>query len=53
MVLVTDRRAYPIDLLDAQLALIELWLSDRGRPRTSDLWEVVNAVLYLLRTGFQ
>src|SRR5713226_2195207 len=56
MAVATGRGAYPSDLTDAQWALIEPWLSDRawtGRPRTLDLREVVNAVLYLLRTGGQ
>lgn len=52
----SPRRAYPTDLTDEQWALVEPWLSERawtGRPRTLDLREVVNAVLYLLRTGCQ
>lgn len=56
MAMTTRRSAYPTDLTDAQWALIEPWLSPRawtGRPRTVDLREVVNAVLYLLRTGCQ
>src|SRR5438105_3530853 len=56
MAVATGRCAYPSDLTDAQWALIEPWLSDRawtGRPRTLDLRAVVNAVLYLLRTGCQ
>src|SRR5919202_2080547 len=51
-----ERSPYPTDLTDAQWRLIEPWLSKRawtGRPRTVDLREVVNAVLYLLRTGCQ
>lgn len=50
------RRPYPTDLTDAQWALIEPLLPDRawtGRHRTLDLREVVNALLYLLRTGCQ
>jgi transposase len=50
------RRAYPTDLTDAQWALVEPLLNGRawtGRPRTLDLREVVNALLYLLRTGCQ
>src|SRR5438045_7115999 len=56
MAVATGRCAYPSDLTDAQWALIEPWLSERawtGRPRTVDLRAVVNAVLYLLRTGCQ
>src|SRR5947207_11141485 len=56
MAVATGRCAYPSDLTDAQWALIEPWLSDRawtGRPRTLDLRAVINAILYLLRTGCQ
>src|SRR3982751_5811577 len=56
MATTTGRRAYPTDLTDAQWALLAPWLSApawTGRPRTVDLREVVNAVLYLLRTGCQ
>lgn len=52
----SPRRAYPTDLTDEQWALVEPWLAARawtGRPRILDLREVVNAVLYLLRTGCQ
>jgi len=49
------RRAYPSDLTDAQWALIAPHLPGQppgsGRPRTVDLREVVNAILYVLRTG--
>jgi putative transposase len=49
------RRRYPSDLTDAQWALIEPHLPGQpagsGRPRTVDLREVVNAILYVLRTG--
>jgi putative transposase len=51
-----QRRAYPTDLTDAQWALLDPWLSARawtGRPRTVELREVVDAILYLLRTGCQ
>jgi putative transposase len=56
MPLAAQRQAYPTDLTDAQWALLAPWLSARawtGRPRTLELREVVNAVLYLLRTGCQ
>ena len=56
MTAMIERSPYPTDLTDAQWRLIEPWLSERawtGRPRTVDLREVVNAVLYLLRTGCQ
>jgi transposase len=41
-------------LTDAELAVVRPLLSTRqrlGRPRTADLRELVNAVLYVLRTG--
>jgi putative transposase len=47
---------YPSDLTDAQFALIEPLLpvaKTGGRPRTTNLHDVVNAVLYLTRTGCQ
>lgn len=52
-----NRKPYPTDLTDAQWKLLELILTSsqclkrRGRKRTVDLREVVNAILYLLRTG--
>ena len=48
------RKGYSTDLTDAQWALIESLIPAAqagGRPRSVDLREVVNAVLYLLRTG--
>ena len=48
------RPAYPSDLTDAQWRIIEPLLPPAkpgGRPRTVDLLEVVNAILYVLRTG--
>ncbi len=50
------RARYPSDLTDEQWELGEpaLWRNGtRGRPRTVDLCEVVNAILYLVRTGGQ
>ena len=50
------RRRYPTDLTDDQWALIEPLLPGpawTGRRRTLNLREVVNALLYLLRTGCQ
>src|SRR5918912_1318926 len=52
----STRRAYPTDLTDEQWALLEPWLSEpawTGRRRRLALREVVNAILYLLRTGCQ
>ena len=48
-------QAYPSDVTDEQWALIEphLPVYPGGRPRTTDLRDVVDAVLYVLRTGCQ
>jgi putative transposase len=48
-------QSYPSDVTDAQWALIRphLPVSSGGRPRKTDLREVVNAIFYLLRTGCQ
>jgi putative transposase len=48
-------QSYPSDITDAQWALIEpqLPVYPGGRPRTTDLRDVVNAIFYLLRTGCQ
>lgn len=50
------RKSYPTDLTDAQWAIIALLLPPAkhgGRPRTVNLREVVNTILYLNRTGCQ
>jgi len=50
------RKAYPTDLTDAQWELIAPLLpaaKHGGRPRTVNLREVVNTILYLNRTGCQ
>lgn len=47
---------YASDLTDEELALIEPFLPASklgGRPRTTDLREVLNAIFYVLRTGCQ
>ena len=46
---------YPSDVTDAQWALIEphLPVHPGGRPRKTDLRDVLDAVLYILRTGCQ
>ncbi|MGP4052403.1 IS5 family transposase [Streptomyces sp. 2A115] len=60
----TERRAYPSDLSDARWALIEpvlsAWRAERrlyalniGRPPEHDLREIMNAILYVDRTGVQ
>ena len=48
------RRVYEDDLTDAQWAILEPLLPPApggGRPRTTLMREVLNAILYLLRTG--
>ncbi len=50
------RPAYTSDLTDAQWQLVEALLpppKPRGRRRTVDARQVINAILYLLRTGCQ
>ena len=50
------RRGYPTDLTDAQWAVLEPLLpaaQTRGGPRRTDLRAVVEAILYLLRSGGQ
>jgi putative transposase len=47
---------YPSDLTDAQWALIEPHLPTEpggGRPRETDMRDVVDAIFYLVRTGCQ
>lgn len=49
-------KRYATDLSDAEFALIEPWLPPAGglgRPRTTDLRAVLDAIFYLLRTGCQ
>jgi putative transposase len=49
-------QVYPTDLTDAQWAVIEPLLPRRagpGRPQVYSLRLIVNAILYLLRTGCQ
>ena len=49
-------QSYPSDVTDAQWALIEPHLPAApvgGRPRKTDLRDVVDAILYVLRTGCQ
>lgn len=48
------RKRYPSDLTDAQWEELAPWLPGAkpgGRPRTVDLWEVINGILYVLRSG--
>lgn len=48
-------QSYPSDVTDAQWKLIERLIPvyPGGRPRTTDLRDVVDAVFYVLRTGCQ
>jgi putative transposase len=51
-----ERKPYPTDLTDEQWTLIEPFLPPAkpgGRPRSTELREVVNALLYLVRSGCQ
>ena len=46
--------SYPSDLTDAQWKLIVRKIPPAkrgGRPRTADMRQVINAILYLVRTG--
>jgi transposase len=60
----SERRAYPSDLSDARWELVEpvlaAWRSERrrralafGRPPEHGLREIMNAILYVDRTGVQ
>ena len=49
-----SRPAYPSDLTDEQWAILGPLIPPtpkNGRPREADMREVMNAILYLLRTG--
>ena len=49
-----ERKSYPTDLTDAQWQRIEPLLpppKPGGRPRTTNLREVISGILYLLRSG--
>jgi transposase len=50
------RKAHPSDLTDEQWEYLQIVIPDAkpgGRPRTTDMREVVNALLYLNRAGCQ
>ena len=49
------RKPYPSDLSDAQWAILRplIPVNSLGRPRKVDLREVVNAILYVNRSGCQ
>ncbi|MDR1053766.1 MAG: transposase [Planctomycetaceae bacterium] len=46
---------YPTDLTDAQWELIRSFivLPTGGRPKTTDLRSIMNAILYQIKTGCQ
>jgi len=51
-----ERKPYPTDLTDEQWLLVKPFLGDAkpgGRPRKTDLREVLNALVYLVRAGCQ
>jgi len=51
-----ERNPYPTDLTEEQWKLVEPFLPDAkagGRPRKTDLREVLNALFYLVRSGCQ
>ena len=50
----TERKPYDTDLSDAEWAIIEPLIpggKPGGRPRETNIREVINAIFYLLRTG--
>jgi len=52
----TPRKPYPSDLTDEQWELVELLIPPPlwgGRPRDTDMREVLNAMLYIARSGCQ
>lgn len=49
-----EREAYATDLTDAEWALLVPFIPPAepgGRPRSTDVREVLNAIFYLLRGG--
>ncbi len=49
-----NRKAYPSDLTDIEWLILEVLIpatSIRGRPREVDMREIINAILYVLRSG--
>jgi putative transposase len=49
-----DTKIYPSNLTDEQWQLLELLLPPAkpgGRPRTTDIRQVVNGIVYLVRSG--
>jgi putative transposase len=53
---VAKRKAYPSDLTDEQWELMQIVIPEAkpgGRPRSVDMREVINALLYINRSGCQ
>jgi putative transposase len=51
-----ERTPYPTDVTDGQWKLVQSFFPDAkpgGRPRKTDMREVLNALFYLVRTGCQ
>ena len=51
-----ERKPYPTDLIEEQWKLVEPFLPEAkpgGRPRKTNLREVLNAIFYLVRSGCQ
>jgi putative transposase len=51
-----ERKAYKTDLTDPEWALLEPLIpapKRGGRPRTTKMREVINAIMYVLKTGCQ
>ena len=51
-----NRKPYPSDLTDAEWAIVKPLIPPAkhgGRPRTVNMREVLNAIIYLLKTGCQ
>ena len=49
-------KRYPTDLTDPEWAILAPFIPPTkagGRPRTTDMREVVNAIVYVLRSGCQ
>ena len=53
---IISNKIYPSDLTNEQWGIIELLIPDakpNGRPRTVDMRNVIDAILYICRTGSQ
>ncbi|MDR1957653.1 MAG: IS5 family transposase, partial [Planctomycetaceae bacterium] len=50
---INERQSYPTDLTDDQWSILQplLVLPEGGRPKTTDLRQVLNAILYQTKTG--